>query len=867
MDALWQDVRYALRALARSPGFTAIGVLVLALAIGVNTAIFSLVNALIFVKPNVPRAGELRYITLTFKDPRFGGATYLRELHELRAMHPLLENAFGFRGDSIYIGDAGHQRTVRGEQVTANYFDVLGIRPQIGRTFLAEDDRVEAQPVIVISDALWRAHFAGDPHVIGRTLTLAPASRMYPNARVYTIVGVAPAGFKGIADRFFESHFWAPHVLRTIDSVQYSQWRLPSTARRPLDPVNRSFIQIALRVPSEAGDRALAPVLGEATRRFKAARMHETSGFNPQYYEQFTLELGEHRRNRLPFSGAARIVPTRMAAALMIAAGAVLLIAVANLGGILGARGMTRRGEMAIRTTLGAGWRRLSRQLLVESLLVSAAGALAGIAIAKTLVALMMAAIPRTAAAGFAELFTLSVPMDARVLAFTAICCLVAALIVTIAPIRQALARDLLDGLSDGQVSAPGRRRTRLHRLVVVPQVCVSLVLIVVAGVLIRGVLREETAYRGYDSSNVLVAEFWVENLPRMFSESTTREERDAERAEVRATALRVAERARSVPGVDAAAISFSSFGVPLAMSGGSLVDRDRFSATPTMLGTRRLDVSEEYFDVLRIELRQGRLFDTGDTPASPKVAIVDESLAWHLSGGDSAVGKYVSFWFPGQTRPPDWLEVVGVVASVARPLEEGARMSTIYTPFSQGTLPATGLALRTTGGDIENISRALRESMAAVGPRVTVREIQTMDEAIATLYFPRRVAAGVLGAAGLAGLVLACIGIYGVVSYSVAQRVREIGIRAALGADRRDIMRLIVREGARLMIAGGVIGGVLTFAAMKLTSSKVVALPQTDAITLAIAPLVLALAMLLATYIPARRAASVDPMIALRRL
>ena len=193
--------------------------------------------------------------------------------------------------------------------------------------------------------------------------------------------------------------------------------------------------------------------------------------------------------------------------------------------------------------------------------------------------------------------------------------------------------------------------------------------------------------------------------------------------------------------------------------------------------------------------------------------------------------------------------------------------MSTIYTPFSQGVFPATGLAVRTTGGDIDNISRTLRQTMASVGARVTVREIQTMDNAISTLYFPRRVAAGVLGAAGLAALVLACIGIYGVVSYSVAQRVREIGIRAALGADRRDIMRLILREGARLMAVGGVIGGVLTYAAMRLTSAKVVALPQADIVTVSIAPLVLALAMLLATYIPARRAASVDPMIALRRL
>ncbi|MEX2271576.1 MAG: ADOP family duplicated permease [Vicinamibacterales bacterium] len=863
-DALRQDVRYAFRTLARSPGFAAVGVLVLALAIGVNTAIFSLVNALIFVKPNVPRAGELRYIEVWFANPRFGSSTMLREYNALREMHPALANAIGFGSDLTYLGEASHQRTLRGEVVTPNYFDVLEVRPQLGRAFSESDNRPDAPPVVMISDALWRSHFAGDPAILGRRLRIAPASRMYPNAREYTVIGVTPPGFRGLANRFYESHFWAPHLPRVFDQLQYDEWRDPRRAELNVDPVNRSSLQVVFRMPHAVEEAELEPVLDEAARRFRAVRKAEMRG-SPEFFDQWSLRVTEHRRNRLPFDTTGRVVPTRMAAALMLAAGAVLLIAIANLAGILAARGLMRRGEMAIRTTLGAGWSRLSRQLLVESLILSAAGAVIGTALARALTTLVIAAIPNADAAWYADPFTLNVPMDGRVLGFTVFTCLIAAMLVTFAPVRQALSRDLLVGLSDGQTSASGRSRTRLRRWVIVPQVCASLVLIVIAAVLIRSVLREEAAYRGYDSSNVVVGEFYVEPSPRLAGRSSA--DFQAERAQMREISARLLERAETLPGVEAAALSSQFYGVPIARSGSDLVDRDKFTADPVLVGTRRMDISEDYFDVLRIPLRDGRLFDIGDNATSPKVAVVDESLAWHLGRGSSPVGKHVAFWRKDQRSAPVWMEIIGVVGSVARPLEEGARISTIYTPFSQADFAFTnGLSIRASG-DPQTLARALRQTMASVSNRVTIREIRTLDESIATLYFPRRVAAGVLGTAGLAGLLLACIGLYGVVSYSVAQRVREIGIRTALGADRRDIMRMILREGARVIVLGAAFGGVLAYAAIKLTSAKVVALPQADIVTLAVAPLTLALAMMLAAYIPARRAAAVDPMIALRRL
>jgi putative ABC transport system permease protein len=858
MDALWQDIRYALRTLARSPGFTLVGIFVLAIAIGVNTAMFSLVNALIFVKLPVPQARELRFIYAADPNARPGPMLppMMRELEALRASDLALASLPGYAGDRSTLAENGELLHIRGERVTSNYFDVLRIVPPLGRSFHPDDDRQGAEPVIVFSDAFWKARFLADPAIVGKTLALDQDDRSSYSGlmRAYTIVGVAPPGFSGVANRFQPSSYWVPNTTRIMDGVAADALQGRHSYRGP-DPVGGSFIVPFLRKAPTVSDDHITAVVKAAAHRFARERRPDQHAW--------TLDVTAMKRNALPFDTGGRVIPSRLAAALMIAAGAVVLIALANLGGLLSARGVVRRSEMAVRTTLGASGWRLTRQLLTESLLIAMAGGLLGLAAARAAVQALVAAVPRLTASLTNAPPTVDVPLDWPVLLYTAASCIAAALLVTVAPARHANARDLLEGLSEGQAAHTSRSRSRLRRWVLVPQVCGSLILLVVAAVLVRGILAEEAVDPGYRSEGVALVEFQFEPF---FYYRATDEERRAWRERRRHLQQRILEFARSIPGVQAAALAPAPpNGVPLPMMGGTVVERASFTANPGGHGTATARVTSGYFEALRIPLKYGRTFRATDGLEGRKVAVICEGLAWRIWGTPNAVGRYVAER-PHGPSPPDWHEVIGVVASAARPLTEGAATSTLYFPIEGSYQQATTILARGEGPSSALLTQ-MKEAVVKADPANLAARPRLMVESIDAMLFPRRAAAAILGTTGLAGLLLACIGLYGVVSYSVAQRVREIGIRAALGAERRDIMRLILREGIKVTATGTALGGVLAFAAIKLTSAKVVALPQADIITLSLAPFTLALAMLLATYIPARRAASVDPMIALRRL
>ncbi|MEX2271578.1 MAG: ADOP family duplicated permease, partial [Vicinamibacterales bacterium] len=853
-----QDVRYAFRTLARSPGFTAVGVLVLALAIGVNTAIFSLVNALIFVRLPVPDAEELRFI-YPF-DPNaqrnaLPAAHY--EFDALRRSDPALADLVGYWPDSINAVSEGHLRTFRGERVTANYFDVLRITPQLGRTFRPDDDAAGAAPVAIISDGMWRREFQADPNVLGRTLDFDLLGYSISGVlRRYTIIAVAPPGFDGVANRFQPTEYWMPRIPRIVDG-QHAQLHMDPT-HQP-GPVRHAYNSMFFRKPGGVSDEQLELVVGAMGRRFGTQRRCQERAW--------TLQVHQSKRNQLPFDRTGRIVPTRLAAGLMATAAAVVLIALANLAGLLAARSLTRRAEMAVRTTLGAGTWRLTRQLLVESVLLAIAGGVLGLLGARTLVSVFVAAVPRFTPGGRLGPPIVDVPLDWRVLAFTAATCIAAAVVVSLAPVRQALSRDLLHGLSEGAASIGGRSRSRLRGWVLLPQVCGSLVLLVVAALLVRGVIKEQLADPGYTADDVVVLDYEFEWRARGYFQMTPEQKRQVFEPGRIANA-KLLNYLREIPGLTSAAVTWTSpGGVPLPRSGGFVIDRDTYGANPVRHGTLTFGVSTGYFETLGIRVTAGRPFDLQDQQESaPPVAIVSESLAWRLWGSPNAVGRHIAFrndTIGGPPPPPRWMEVVGVVPDLSLPLTEGARTSVVYTPAVAGgnTIVARG-----------DVSPAvlvghLKDAVLRADPKAHVSQPRMMHETVDALLFPRRAAAAIIGGSGLAGLLLACIGLYGVVSYSVAQRVREIGIRSALGADRRDIMRLILRDGIKVIAIGTALGGALAFSAIRLTSAKVVALPAADAVTLSLAPLILALAMLAATYIPARRAAAVDPMIALRRL
>ena len=860
MDAVWQDIRYALRTLARSPGFTIVGVLVLALAIGVNTAIFSLVNALIFVKLPVPDAGELRFIYAS--DPSLPPRTVApglayREFLALRERDAAMRDMLGYWTDVAKVHYGNDLVLTRGEAVTANYFSVLRIQPQAGRFFNDRDESPAETPSVIISDRLWRSRFNADPAIIGKTLGLDQNVfvGLYGTPRTYTIAGVAPPEFTGIANRFMPTEFWALHVHRALDRDRSSR----ETDRRPVvDPVGSQYIVPVLRKPAETTEGHVISVVKTAAAFVQRERLAR--------YPHWTLQVERSKRNSLPFDPGGRIVPSRMAAALMLAAGAVVLIALANLTGLVTARGVTRRGEMAIRTTLGAGKWRLTRQLLTEGFVIAGIGGALGIIVAMGLIAGLVSNLPTVDGRTYGGVFAVKVPLDWRVLLFTAGSCLACGVLVGLAPVKQAASGDLLRGLAEGQLSATGRSRVRMRHLILIPQVCASLILLIVAGILIRGILLEELADRGYDQDKVVAVDFEKRWFKR--AHYTDRAARAKEAQEEKALYDRVLARAMDVPGAESVALVAQTFqSVPLAAMGGAVVDRDSFAQTGTLHGTMQLGVTSEYFDVLRIPVIHGRTFDISDREQSGKVAVIDESLAWRLWGGVNPIGRHVAFYWTDARTPPAWMEVVGVVGNVARPLAEGAVSSVVYVPISQqSSFPGSAIVAR-AAGDEGQLIEALKAAIASADTRIKPTAARTMEAALDAVYFPRRVSAAILGTTGLAGLVLACIGLYGVVSYSVAQRVREIGIRTALGAERRDIMRMILRDGLKVIGLGTLLGGVLASAAIKLTSAKVVALPAADAVTLAMAPAILAAAMLLATYIPARRAAAVDPMIALRRL
>lgn len=853
MDALWQDVRYAARTLARSPGFTAISLLVLALAVALNTAIFSVVNALIFVTLPVPNASELRFIypfdpnTPPRRDP---DSLRHHEFETLRAGHPALAALAGYAGDSIAMVRNGELTRLRGESVTPNYFDVLRVQPQMGRFFTPEDDHAAAEPAVVISDALWKGQFNRDPHAVGQALEfdlLSPETSGI--LRSYRIIGVAPAGFTGMANRFQPTEFWAPRTLRLLDNQLARDFRYAD--RIKLDVLRYGPVSIFFR--KTAADGELSAAIETMARQFARER--------PPEEHAWTLQVHASKRNRLPFDSTGRIVPTRLAAGLMAAAGAVVLIALANLAGLLSARSLTRRSEMAVRTTLGAGAWRLTRQLLAESLLLAAAGGLLGFAIARLLIAALLSALPRVISG---STITVEVPIDWRVLLFTAATCSAAALVVAIAPVRQALARDLLSGLSDGETSATGRSRTRLRELVLLPQVCGSLVLLVLATALMRSVIKEELAMTGYESDDVVLLDYQLQ--PYLYYRLAPAERRAAQQRR-EAGHGRLLTFLSDTSGVTAYAFAGSGLGgLPHPGNGGAVMDRETFGTNPIAHGTSSAYVSAGYFETLRIPIRFGRGFTLQDQRAAPRVAVVSEGLARRIWGTPNAVGRYLAQRHPGDSRPPEWLEVVGVAADISLPLTEGAATSILYLSSEQTGFPASTILARGTAEPRALFDR-LKTAVLRADPKAFVAQPRLARDTLDALLFPRRAAAAVLGLSGLAGLMLTSVGLYGVVSYSVAQRVREIGIRAALGAERRDVMRLILRDGARIIALGSAIGGAVAFAAIKLTSARIVALPQADAVTIAIAPAILALAMLAAAYIPARRAASVDPMVALRQL
>ena len=842
---MWQDLKYSLRMLRQAPAFTGLAVFVLALGIGVNTAIFSLVNAVLFRAPAVKAPDELRYVYQAA--PRIAGFTY-RDYRTLADSNNFAALVAVTR-DEAQIGRGVDARVTSGESVSANYFDVLGVPMALGRALVPSLDEAQgALPVVVISHTFWTRDLHADPNVLGRVLTLThrsvPADDQWPT---YTVVGVAAEGFTGIASPWTRTDFWVPLVQRAVD---HRRW-LGAGLRSPI-PLERAGVGVAIgRVPARTDIDQLQAAVITIANNIRAANFPTAT--------EWGFAVRDSRRVRLPFDPLGKIVPERLATGLIAVAGIVLVIAVTNLVGMLMARGMTRRTEMAVRLTLGASRWQITRRLLTEGWLLAIAGGVAGLALAQWLLVLFVDESP----SGFGQYqtvpFALDVSIDTTVLGYTTLVCLVIGVLVSLAPARQASRADLLSGLSGGVAAGISKHtRGRLRHLVLVPQVCLSTALLLVAGVVARPLLEAERVDPGYQAEGVAAVEI---QLPMSRVNRTVAEWEDFH---ARSAALyrRVLEQVASTSGVTSAALTLALPAEPM-FGKSPVIARDAFPSGQTWWVTRNV-VSSDYFKTIGIRLLRGRAFDRLDRVNSPRAAIIDETLARWLWPGQEPVGRYLANHRPDDTKAPDWLEVVGVVNEIQPPITTGLSNPYLYLPLGEGEDDARTIIARGPA-PVGELTRAIRTAVRDADSSADTMSSASVAQRVAAILYPRRLAAGILTAAGFIGLILSAAGLYGVISYSVAQRLREIGIRATLGASRLSLMGLVLREGGRVAVLGAVLGLVVAYFGIRLTSNLVVAIPQLDTVVLIVVPVTLAVVVLAACFVPARRASKVDPIVVLR--
>ncbi|HYN85040.1 MAG TPA: ABC transporter permease [Pyrinomonadaceae bacterium] len=807
MNKLWQDLRYGFRGLMAKPGPTLVAVLTLALGIGANTAIFSVVNS-VLLRPLPFRDSErlVRVGGVNLKTGNGPGTLSPPDFYDWRERTQSFESLAAYDGWSPSLTGAGDPERLTAGRVSADFFNVLGVDAQLGRAFVRQEEQRGNHRVVVLSDGLWRRRFNADREIVGRDVTLSGES--------YTVVGVTPADFElpqltGVS--FEPPELWTPFA------PDLSQWGRSSRS------VDAAIGRLKPGVSLEQAQAELAAVAQELRQQYPDENTNAGAGL-VSLHEQL---VGEVRTSLLAFVAAV---------------GFVLLIACANVANLLLARAAARRKEMAIRTALGASRWRIVRQLLTESLLLSACGAAVGFLLAlwakDLLVALGSDALPhlgRTA-------------LDARVLLFTLGVTILTGLVFGLAPALSASRPDLNEALKEGGgKGVTGGARGRLRGLLVVSEVALSLVLLISAGLLVKSFMRLREVDPGFDSRGVLTMNVFLPGA------------RYGEDAQQAAFFDRAVEELRARAGVEAVGVTSN-----LPISGnydrvGFYVEDRPAASREDVPDLERYIVNDDYFRAMSIPLREGRGFGAQDGADAPPVALVNEAAAKKFWPGESAVGRRV------RTDPESpWRTVVGVVGDVRHyGLETAANMQ-FYVPYRQVPTQVMTFALRAKDNPAALASSA-REAVWAVDKDQPVYNVATMEELVAKSVAQRRFTLLLLGLFACVAVFLASVGIYGVMSYTVAQRTHEIGVRMALGAQPRDVLRLVVGKGLALALAGVGVGLVGALLLTRAIASLLYGVSATDVTVFAGVPVLLALVALAATYVPARRATKVDPMVALR--
>ena len=801
---MFHDLRYAFRALAANPGFTVVAVLCLALGIGVNGAIFSVVDGVLLQPFPFPDAGRLVVLNGTNPKQRINRSTVsFADLKDWREQTTAFSGLAAFQVRSLTIVDGGTEpERYRGAAVTFNLFTLLGTPPALGRDFGPDDDRAGAEPVVLLSDDVWKRRYSGDRGVIGRAVSI--------NGRPHTVIGVMPEGFK-----FPETQqLWVPLA--------------PYEEKSRRDARNN---QIFARLkPGVTLPQARADLESVASR---------LAAVYPTENEGWSTLVRPLREWMLPSQVELMIL------AMMSAVTLVLLIACANVANLLLARASVRYREISIRTALGAGRWRIVRQLLTEAILIGIASAPLGVLLARVGIYLIYRGVPPDSIPYFIHW-----NLDSRTLAYTIGVSVLTGVVFGLAPALQAARPDLQSSLKEGGRGYAGGARARIRNALVVAEVAMSLVLLIGASLFVRSFLNLQNAKAGFDTAPLLTMRFYLPGAAYEAADAKARRVQD------------IAHRVQEIAGVESA---FASNFVPLGGGGGGgrvLVEGKTFergkepsigfvAATPRIAST------------LGITLLRGReITDSEETTRTP-VALVNQSMAKQVWGDIDPLGRRFRLTAPEQ---PNWFTVVGVIADFRHfqgndpdPVSPAA-----YVPYSFDPALNTGLTIRVTG-DPTRVASAAGEEVHRADTSLPIFQVSTMEDLRQRSFWQDRLFGWMFSTFGAVALLLASVGVYGVLSYSVSQRTQEIGVRMALGAGRGDVLRLILGQGVRLAAVGIVLGLVGAFATTRFIKTVLYNVTATDPFSFAVVAGFLTLVAVAASYVPARRAMAVDPLVALR--
>jgi putative ABC transport system permease protein len=807
METILQDIRYGVRVLLKRPGFTIVAVATLALGIGANTAIFSVVNAVLL--RTLPYQEPERLVALWETNAQAGhevndrNEVAMGNFLDWRTQQSGFDEIAAITYANVNLTGVAEPERIQGAAVTTNLFSVLGVQPVIGRGFLSEEEKPESPRTVIVSHELWRGRFGSDPDFIGKTLTL--------NGNQVTVIGIMPPAFEFQFPTTRQVEMWLPMRIAASNTDRQAHY---------LYVVGRLKQSVSL----DQAQSGMDVLVGQLQQQYP--KSNSDRGANVvSLHEQLVGNVQPYLR------------------VLFAAVGFVLLIACANVASLLLARVTARHKEVAIRMAIGASRWRIVRQLLTESVLLSTVGGLAGLLLAywetDLLVALAPPDIPRLGDIG----------LHAPVFAWTLGVSVITGVMFGLAPALGASKPDLNESLKEGGRSIAGPGRSRMRNLLVVSEIALALVLLIGAGLMIRSFARLQHVSPGFDPKNLLTMNI---SLPR---------QKYRENQQINSFFDQLLARVRAVPGVEAVG------GIdPLPMGGSDGTTSFVVEGAPPRAIGDRPEVGErtataDYFQTMRIPLLQGRAFSERDREDAPRVVIINEALARRFWPNEEAIGKRLGF---RASDPQVWHQVVGIVGNVRHRRLDADPKPELFFPYSQYPGSFMTLVVRTPSDPVNAIS-AIRNEVLGLDPDQPVFDIKTMDERLSKIVATSRFVMLLLGAFAGIAMLLAAVGIYGVMAYTVSQRTHEIGVRMALGAGAPDVLKLVVGHGLKIVLAGIAIGVAGALALTRMIESQLFEVSATDPLTFVLISAVLTGVALAACFVPARRATKVDPMVALR--